>query len=1651
MVKRSLYLDLSTVFLIASIFVFSINFVSANFEGCWEYKNTNNAICVEQGGDGCFWVDASEDICFEDGGCCMDTNCGLWEGTSQATCAANDGTLNCTWEAGNFSWTDGNDIVHISNGTCYSNSFEDWGGYSEGCWQYDGDQNSCASQGSSCSWASNDQNQDPWCWIKSLSDAQNENLNATTNDIGCCETASCWQYDNNEASCSTSFNGTCYYENNTYGGGWCDVKPASELDEFQCNYTKQNLFMPYNWNGASCDDNGFGAFDGDFDSCFSTGGWYNETGGCVMPDDGFGGGGGGSLFFDGAKCWFADNQPQVCGNITGCAYCVAGSGVNGVANDTAGNICYNKMAGYCEGHDVGDQAVSYINANNSASLACTDIGVKAACKYGPLPTCKWDNISTEVGSYCIFGNGDKSAPPAQYCEDPAAKNNYSVCSELIEEFMMPCKWQNTTYPITNCTFNDQAVFGDDGDKDFEIINSQFSCTSAGGTWMTENYVDGGVLKQDSWCEMTGMFDIDQGQGQGNKFNCDSSCWACELQVNGTAWGDVAAAESACVESALAKCRWTNDTLGNAAFNGLGWCDYADNGDCNLDCESCNSMNDPQTACEGSMANDGTGCKWVSEGSENYCVDKSKKTCGSDCFSCFTLDSCRNSSLECAWSNSSNLCSPDGFTGEVCFDGIDNDGDTMIDCGDPDCGFDNFCGGNVFGGDCFAQLTEGTCNQTEAFEIDGVMANCTWLTDTWNEEGWCDMPGANCWKFDGDLVACGLTVGCTNDTTSMGSDAWCEMNWTNMDEANCWSANNESACGALSGDCSWKNDTWCASEQGQNDQWCIDNPNAGWCDYSPFAQCMGLDSTGCSSNANCTWQEDNYSMQGGWCDVACFDWNLNETQCGDAAGGSGLCEWRSMSETCQPSTFMMMGSIGVGGKTGCWQYDGNETGCALNSDTCIYQNDTYANNNLSGEPSGWCMGLAENQHFGDIEGDVVDLAMDTDNVMGMPESGVSDEVDIMGLGMRVTDEGFNFGAGVVNISDAILCNGYAVGNFEAGPFAQKIPGEGNSTTSFFWYLDTNGNSIDGCRAVQNSTSNLTGYDFLIKYTSRNTSSGISETKQLMRCSNSSTDTWSPTNAQVTTSKKLSCGEIGGVMVAVSSQDLEGFSEYDETAVMKVFISSANDTDSRTSPSDSVGPGYYTPGTIDFEFVDCSDPDILKNNPKGAEKCKNFQKFGFNVYEECKNGIDDDENGLVDCDDPFCSYMPECNDGTGFAFNSNSSDITSPVVTFSDVERLHDAAFLKVDTNEPSNMTLTFYKNDSTCKLLNVTVNDTASGYQANANFKPFHSIDLMQDTLGYALTNNTAYYYKVIVCDPSNNCAVSACLNFTTKTTAVDKTFIFKVDLPEGYTVDIPALNKTAYNFTEEFGGTWYDVGIKTNTSVTKNMNMTIHCGDMSIGFFGMNVLSPTNIDLTNAFVCDTVNNLMGMNSSLKKWNTLISDLHLGGAADYIEITIPVAYSASNTFNWTNDEGGLGQDVDDYVSCRDGGNSNTICSVPVSMGFSAYTVTTPAAAAPGDGGDAPGSGGGGGGAASNVTINVTNNETIVIADNTSIEDEEDNNDSTDKSVAEIANEKASKLYTSAKEFILENKKSVGIGIGVLVLVIAGIVGFVVYKKRKLSLS
>jgi len=887
--------------------LFSINLVVADHQyNCWD--NTGDQTACEAISN-CQWLTPAEDPwCNNDDGCCMDKGCWDFDATNQTACESNSEGYNCTWDSlGIIHFENGSQTTGVCNQNWESGN-ETWGGMSDGCWQYDGDKAFCGLN--SCNWKPNDANQNTWCGVGSLTDAQFFNADATLADIGCCEQTGCWSYDGNESSCTQAFSGLCYYENSSFGPGWCmsNTCASAGANESQCNVLKNTLYMPCTFNlsdSGICEDSygggGFGAYN-DTDSCFSNGGWYNSTGSCVTPtDSGGGSGGGGYLFGGSATCWFADNQPNVCGNVTGCAYCLSGSGLNGTGNSSEFNICSNKAVGYCEGRDVND-ITTYDNANNSVSISCSDITLKAACKYGPLPNCKWENSSTNVGDYCIVGTSSErqTQPPVSFCEAEDSKNNYTLCTQLIEEFMMPCKWDNASFPVNNCTFNSGAVFGT-GDQDFDLISSESFCTSAGGKWNTEYYVDAGILKQDSWCEFTGIFDIDGGGGEGNVGSCDSSCWACEFQGNGTAWNDVTASESACVGSALGYCNWTNSS---SSFNGLGWCDYPaemeDTGalDCNFECGGCDFMPSPEASCAASVAGNNTGCKWVNDTNNaehgGFCVDKTKKICDSDCFSCFDAVSCDNSSLDCAWDPTFYLCSPNGYQGEICFDGVDNDADSFIDCADPDCGFDNFCGGSSVGGDCFAQTTEGegVCNQTVAFS--GL--NCSWINDTWNPSGWCDMPGANCWTLDDDPITCGGTPGCTNDTSSLGTSGWCEMNWTQMDTATCWDNNNETACGVAS-DCSWTNNTWDGASTG-----------SGWCDYAPFASCMGnTNSSTCSANSNCTWQSDSYSEIGGWCDIKCFDWDLNESACGD----NSLCQWRNMSNTCQPSTFIFFGE-GAGG-------------------------------------------------------------------------------------------------------------------------------------------------------------------------------------------------------------------------------------------------------------------------------------------------------------------------------------------------------------------------------------------------------------------------------------------------------------------------------------------------------------------------------------------------------------------------------------------------------------------------------------------------------------------------------------------------------------------------------------------------------------------
>ena len=1549
--------------------------------------------------------------------------------------------LNCTWDPYQTQTYPNGTTVQ---GSCYDDWTDDssgWGGMSSGCWQHDAYEETCtnAANSAKCEWEPNDINQNPYCHIKSLADAQDMNSDATAADIGCCDMKGCWSYDGNETLCNVNvaFEGLCHWVN-TSDDSWCPdpqgccyTKWCGEIyDEGNCTKAKTDLFMACTWDTDTCvEDSGGGyATYNDTDSCMSQGGWWNSDGECVMPTDD--GGGGGFMFGGDAHCWFADNKPEVCGNITGCVYCDdADSETNNITS-----ACFRNPLGFCQGHEPvytnnngTDQAdVTGIAFDN---LNCSHIQIKSACTYGPLPNCRWTNSTAILGAFCDAGKDttQKTAPPVPYCEHPDSKNNESMCSDLSSKYMMPCLWYNTSTNLgsgkvaINCSFNSNAVFGINEEKEFEVISSEGTCVAAMGTWIEEFYIEDGALKQDAWCEKSNMYDFATGQSLSNSGNCDVDCWACEFNSTGGNYGgDVDVAEAACIGSAAGYCRWSNDTN---AQNDLGFCDYPQEmsygaGDCQASCKDCGMLQNPYDSCVGSAA----GCVWSNDTdatgnklATGVCVANSKKICDGDCYSCYSIVGCNTSITSCAWENS--MCVPATSESlEYCFNGLDDDGDSLVDCSDPDCSFDTSCGGGSFA-NCAQYTDDATCNETVAFDN----YNCTWITFPWDNEGRCRMPGENCMLYDGDMDACGDQPGCNNDSDTRvhGGGSFCDMNMTIMDSVNCWQYNDNATTTGCedgsSGVCLWRQDDWGGS----------------WCDHSIFAACMDSESEAlCSANSNCTWRVEEWSGDGGFCDIACFNYSLDETTCGTLSDSlEGLCEWRDTSTMCTPTMFEVM-SGSMGGKMGCAQYDGNETACLALNVTCVWQVDTNVVNSVGGsEPDGWCNSKGMQDLMGDMHGEPVMLGFDAIGE-GMPTY-----VDIVGMGIRISDNAYGFGLGIVNLTDAAYCFGYPLSSEFSG--AAGLTGSGQNTTKFKWYLDVSGCweeqgdatqdcGVDSpaCTATDENGQAYDGFEFYISHVTGNNSDteNLETSKQLYRCVRNSTSEytwqWSPTNVFVSEDKKFTCysSGVGAAFVSVEKEALENFPEFNMTAPIAILAVSSDGSDSNMD--DSVGPNYYTPGTVDFDFVDCSNPDT--KDPK----CKSFQKFGFQMFEDCKNTIDDDGDGLADCDDPKCIFTPACASGTAFNWGSGTDDYKTPIVMFSKVDRMADAAVVMFDTDEPANGTLNFYHNSSTCATLNTSIADVGDANFDYDDYKPFHRILLESDNLGYDLVVSTSYFYKVQVCDPFNNCGTSKCLNFTTR--AENKPFIFRMNLPEGFSVDIPAMDLTDENFTRTVNGQLYEVGFKTNSTVTRNMNVTIKYGNLALKLVGVDIYKPKTLNLENAFIVDEVNNVLGMNSSSKAWHMLISDLGLGGFGDYLELEFNVAYDADNTIYWYDDTISTGEDVSDYTECA--GSTTTLCKIPTSLGFSAYKITvaddstTPAATT------GSGSGSGGGGTATNTTDD---------EDEADDEDDEEEEEEYAPVTAAATAEKKKTLSLPSFDFGEAGDRGmlISVGVGIVLLVVA----------------
>jgi len=1430
---------------------------------------------------------------------------GCWDAFDEDDCNANAAIgMPCTWQNGTSEswceqkgcwdyWTSDDCNANINEGCLWNSDYNYC--YGVGCWDIVNNTNCSTANityGLDCIWqgsASNGWCEEEGCWLRDWTNQTYcESKEGCTWSGNWCNQKGCWDFDSElETNCT----------NNTYTGLNCEWKTGS------WSFCEQQGCWGYDGNQSGCENNTVGLncqwdgsnfcyevmggctdFDNDEFGCYNTFwcSWNVSNNTCIDPTAI-------ETNFVNPDCWIFDQGGQgPCNNITTCNWSVSNSN--------------------CENNGVGASGVQCVDINNSQM--CNSLPMLSTC-------CMWNGTGCEDASFTTSCWDNVQEPPegASFCEDYNAISSQQICNQIAgDPWYKPCLWNNVS---EQCTFAFDNFDPGMGLGDLTEAN----CADAGGEWIVNTWVNNeGIIQFDGWCEMSFGFGTQ---------TCAESCWACEQQDNGSVWGSNASARSAC-EQSTAGCVFFEDTN---AYNGFGWCDmnWQYQGNCENNCFDCWDTD----MCTDSVA----GCAWLTDSWNNntgWCQDENAQTCDDDCYLCWDQNNCINSNNDCTWDVNSWFCVPSGSgsgsSSEVCFDGIDNDADNFVDCADSECTFDSFCGGaGVFGSDCPSIPNNNTCLNE---------SGCVWITDQWNNS-WCDMEGSQCWTFDSNETACDAEEGCHYKSMQENniSDTFCDINFSIMESSSCWDYSNQTSCDAQSASgCTWMEDTWCANE-GENESWCQENPNAGWCDHEIWS-CHNFNGnqTACELDDNCGWMIDWFDPNWGWCDPACF--SRNSTACEDPVGGiAGICESRNASEMawCEPDNMF----------TGCWDHY-NESSCDTDNVTCIWVADLMMPGN------GFCGDLFMHGMTQNMDPSPPLFIANEDCIAGS-----YNESDICSLGIKDSPEHFGLATGVYSMNEAAIC-----GN----KFSEFT---GNTTTKYYWYLDSNNNLTGGCSPDDDAL--LVGFDLKFKFEASIVNDVLVETKVSYKCI---AGTWSPSMIRTTSWPDKMCYMIIGGVLAIDKEDLNSLSVlnlYDETADMRIYATTIVGNGSSAEPYDRIGPVWYSQGSADFMFEDCAgfiDMDGDGLLPDDDPDCADFLRYGYINLEtgsQCNDNIDNDGNGNVDCDDAGCMY------DSYFCSLADVTDYAAPTITWFETEEFNNGAFVGVDTDEPTNATLYFHKNNSYCSN-NLTETIVIDDWKLSNAFDDddydfWHDFFVDQfyfdeNSISYNIVNSSVYYFKLKLCDISGNCAMSACTNFTTTNQTTYYVIGFNLPPPES---DITSyLGKVVVLFDLNGDGNFSDTidsgtGIQVNDTAGRNVNIrftNLNATDTwSVDFIGADLLSALTLNITDTFIVnDTAGGeaLVGMDSD--KWVELAQRL----GVDYVRIEIPVGLPAGT-------DGQLIHCPDDVIDLTDASCveldmtdinctfnvASTVCYIPTSVGFSVFGVVED------DGSSGSGSSGGSG--------------------------------------------------------------------------------------------
>ncbi len=807
------------------------------------------------------------------------------------------------------------------------------------------------------------------------------------------------------------------------------------------------------------------------------------------------------------------------------------------------------------------------------------------------------------------------------------------------------------------------------------------------------------------------------------------------------------------------------------------------------------------------------------------------------------------------------------------------------------------------GGCFTIGNQSACTNTS----QNGNFSCTWNSQFNHcETNFADSTTYGCSQFCG---ACTTSGDCSTGAkgTCQWSGSFCMEDFSKFRaggncDSNCFDCFTQAACeqSSSAGGCSYvtdpaTNNTFCA-EKGFTIKACgYESANTSCYTCPSQAACAGI------SELQCTWDTTgNFCRSNETGYEVCFnlkdDNNDGKVDCDDPkCSGEKLCgsEFDKKLMTDKPFVTLLT-QAGI-----C-----SQTSAGLDCDKEAMMMFEFAKDMKPGPP----IELA-------FDGPDGQLALD------------SPHLDIMGIGLKDMGSALGLGIGLVNTQNLLPCS--------------LTAGRGGY---YIYYIDTDANPTTGCVANISGV-NISGVEYKLLYNiSTNGSQGnpLNETRKAYRCVTNQSSTFGQFPATLgapkdpmNPSQQPLCN-FGAAITIVKLKDIGNPSSNFVFSVAS-FINTSIDTNA----SDYIINASYTPGTVEYR------PDDCVANPFACGAA--FAQLGkgkFVPFEECLLGTgDEDLDGNSNCDDTDCVMAPWC------ASNRDAligNDKTAPKTKVLEVKSFGTVAFLSLSTDEPTNMTFFFYNTSSGCLNQTVNVSGTRSKFGSDKH-KPWHDLPFDRFALNESgnlpagttpLASSTTYYYRVKNCDLANNCAVSACLNFTTSSQSSNSIkFGFEFEPALGSTqlsgIKIDFKSSDSSSYTSLTAGSLGNITVASNVSLrfrADNATIKNQTENWIIELKGADLAKATQINLTGALVIknDTAGGMyVGMNGT--KWQEIAQVL----GVDYIRLNI----SESGDRLVKCDENLVScTDVTGNATRVEGDSNHTIWDIPTygMGGFSAYT-------------------------------------------------------------------------------------------------------------------